>query len=112
MSRFVYMHRIGGGGDQHVQVQFSIVIGAVVIVVIGLWDDIKSIRPNWKIGGQVLAAALMLSQGVGLRCAEPMLSVIGERVQLYLHGSSSSAAFFPDSVVWICSWALVIALVV
>ncbi len=84
MSRLVYLHRVGGGGDQHVRIQFSIVIGAAVIVIIGLWDDIRSIRPNMKIIGQVLAAVLLLTQGVGLRSAEPMLSVLGERIQLYM----------------------------
>ena len=113
MSRLVYMHRVGGGGDEHVHVQFSIVVGAAVIVVIGLWDDIKSIRPKMKIAGQVAAAVGMLSQGVGLHAADPMLGVIGERIQLYLHGSVvPGVAFFPPIVIYICSSALVIALVV
>jgi UDP-GlcNAc:undecaprenyl-phosphate/decaprenyl-phosphate GlcNAc-1-phosphate transferase len=113
MSRLVYLHRVGGGGNEHVQVQFSIVVGAALIVVIGLWDDIKSVRPNIKIIGQVLAAVLLLSQGVGTHAAEPMLSVIGERLHLYEHGvTAQGGAYFSPLVIYICSSCMVIALIV
>src|SRR5689334_17213503 len=39
MSQFLAMHRYEPGLNQHLVVKFSIVVGACVIVVLGMWDD-------------------------------------------------------------------------
>lgn len=64
-SQFVPMHRVAPGLDDHVVIPWSIVIGATVIVLLGLFDDILHIRPWHKIFGQVFAAMLLLLNGVG-----------------------------------------------
>ena len=44
-------------GDS-VHVPLPVVIGAFLVVLLGLYDDIFHISPYWKIAGQVLAAAI------------------------------------------------------
>src|SRR5215212_2521197 len=63
ISQFVNLHRTEPGLLPHLKVPFSIVVGASVIVFLGLWDDIKRIDPWIKIGGQVFAALCLLIEG-------------------------------------------------
>jgi UDP-GlcNAc:undecaprenyl-phosphate GlcNAc-1-phosphate transferase len=67
MSQFLYMHRVQPGLPDHVFVPFSIVASACMIVALGLWDDLKSLVPRIKIIGQVAAALVLLSAGVGTK---------------------------------------------
>jgi len=53
-------------GSPHMEVKLSIVFGAAVIVILGLWDDIKRIAPSNKILGQAIAAIILLKGGVGI----------------------------------------------
>ena len=55
-------------------VNFGIVIAGLVVIVLGLWDDIQGIRPVVKICGQVIAAACLLLDDVGTQCTRPMLA--------------------------------------
>src|SRR5688572_5090544 len=84
MSQFLGLHRSDPGLLPHVHVRFSIVVGASVIVILGLWDDIRRINPWVKIGGQVFAAICLLIEGVGVKCLKPLLVPIGARVQKVL----------------------------
>ncbi len=120
LSQFLSLHRSEPGLLPYVHVRFSIVLGACVIVILGLWDDIRRINPSIKIGGQVFAAVCLLIEGVGLRCANGILQVIGSRLQLLL-GPQALASMglapqgdplFPDWMVIGVSSALVIALIV
>ena len=43
-----------GWHDDHPVVKFSIVLGAMIIIVLGLWDDIYGLKPRVKIAGQVV----------------------------------------------------------
>jgi UDP-GlcNAc:undecaprenyl-phosphate GlcNAc-1-phosphate transferase len=56
------------GLPTHVTVNFSIVAGACVIIVLGLWDDILGIRPWAKIAGQAAAAFFLIADGIGTHC--------------------------------------------
>src|SRR5438045_897421 len=55
-SQFLRLHRNEPGLLPHPQIKFSIVVGATIIVMVGLWDDIYKIRPWVKIWWQVAAA--------------------------------------------------------
>ena len=44
---------------------FAIALASVVIMIVGLLDDLRDIRPRQKVLGQVLAASLLLVGGVG-----------------------------------------------
>ncbi len=52
-------------GLTHVQFPFAIVIGATVIVLTGVIDDVYGVSPRIKIGGQLFAAAALASMDVG-----------------------------------------------
>lgn len=69
----------------HFRIKLCIVMGGVVIVLLGLWDDLKRIRPSLKIGGQVIAALLLLSQGVGLHAMDPIIRPADDMLQTALH---------------------------
>src|SRR5882757_3955058 len=51
ISQFRRMPVVDPGMSVHVTINFSIVAGACVIIVLGLWDDIFGIRPWVKISG-------------------------------------------------------------
>jgi UDP-GlcNAc:undecaprenyl-phosphate GlcNAc-1-phosphate transferase len=55
------------GLPPHVTINFSIVAGATIIIVLGLWDDIFKLKPWIKIAGQVSAALFLLSDNIGSR---------------------------------------------
>jgi UDP-GlcNAc:undecaprenyl-phosphate GlcNAc-1-phosphate transferase len=82
VSQFVPLHRWLPGMDDHVIVHLSIVVGACVILVLGLWDDTVGISPKVKIAGQVAAACALLAAGIGTTMTEPFLRNILLRLDL------------------------------
>jgi UDP-GlcNAc:undecaprenyl-phosphate GlcNAc-1-phosphate transferase len=112
MSQFLAMHRLEPGLNEHLVVKFSIVVGACVIVILGLWDDIRHIHPWLKIAGQVLAAIFLLAEGVGARCADPMLGPFGLRLQIWFYGHPLDHPFFPEWIIIGASAFIVIGVVV
>jgi len=56
------------GLPAHVTINFSIVAGACVIIVIGLWDDVFGIKPWMKIAGQIGAASFLIAEDIGTHC--------------------------------------------
>jgi UDP-GlcNAc:undecaprenyl-phosphate/decaprenyl-phosphate GlcNAc-1-phosphate transferase len=84
MSQFTPMHRLAPGLDSHVVIPWSIVVSAVVIVLLGLWDDTRKISPALKIMGQVFAAALLLIDGVGRSIGNTVLAPLTKKTVIYL----------------------------
>jgi len=80
MSQFLYTHRSMPGMPEHVIVRFSIVASACMIVALGMWDDLRSLAPRLKILGQVAAALVLLSAGVGTRISEHFVDPITLRL--------------------------------
>lgn len=58
-------------------VPLSILAGMTVIAFIGLFDDIFTIDPRLKIGGQLLAAAMLAMDDVGVKVAGGLLAPFG-----------------------------------
>jgi UDP-GlcNAc:undecaprenyl-phosphate GlcNAc-1-phosphate transferase len=85
MSQFLSLHRTEPGLLPHLKVPFSIIVGASVIVMLGLWDDVRRINPWMKIGGQVFAALCLLAEGVGIKCTGPLLVPVAQRLGNVLH---------------------------
>src|SRR5258706_13038684 len=52
----------------HVTINFSIIAGACVIIVIGLWGDGLGIKAWVKIAGQAGAATFLVADGIGTQC--------------------------------------------
>ncbi len=84
ISQQLQLHRIEPGWPtDYLVVKFSIVLGAGVIVILGLWDDIYGISPGLKIAGQILATALLLYDNVGTTCLAPIIQPISEKLSFY-----------------------------
>jgi UDP-GlcNAc:undecaprenyl-phosphate/decaprenyl-phosphate GlcNAc-1-phosphate transferase len=111
ISQFLSLHRTEPGLLPHLKVPFSIIIGASVIVLLGLWDDIQHISPKVKIGGQMFAALCLLMEGVGIRSTGPMLVPVFSRLEHLLQINILAHPLFPY-VVYITSALLVIGAIV
>lgn len=111
ISQFLQLHRAEPGLLPHLKVPFSVVVGASVIVLLGLWDDIQRLSPKVKISGQVFAAVCLLIEGVGIECTRPLLVPLVVRLEAVLHFSILNHAWFPW-LVYVSSAILVICAVV
>lgn len=58
-------------------VPMSIVAGMTVVMLVGLWDDVAKVMPMQKVGGQLIAAALLAMTNVGTNVAKQVLTPIG-----------------------------------
>ncbi len=58
-------------------VPLSILAGMTIIAIIGLVDDVAAIDPRLKIGGQLLAAAMLAMDDVGVKVAGGLLAPLG-----------------------------------
>jgi UDP-GlcNAc:undecaprenyl-phosphate GlcNAc-1-phosphate transferase len=107
MSHFANMHGTSGDTARHLIIPASIVPGAIVIVLLGLWDDIIKINPWLKISGQVLAAVALLISGIGTHSMDPLLSPVSTRLVLLLHTGR-----LPAWLVMACGCGFTIAMTV
>ncbi len=57
----------------HEHVPLSILMGITVIFLIGITDDVSQISPRVKVGGQLLAAAALAIDNVGVKLAAGLL---------------------------------------
>ena len=120
VSQFTHLHRIEPGWPTNTPViKFGIAMGGLVIVVLGLWDDVLRIRPRAKIMGQVLAALLLIGDGVGVNCARPLLVGLGNKlfahdwaVRLFHGDAAPPPEFFPGWFIVTVSSLIVIVVVV
>jgi UDP-GlcNAc:undecaprenyl-phosphate/decaprenyl-phosphate GlcNAc-1-phosphate transferase len=105
VSQFLTVHGSEPSPQQHLYVNFSIVVGASVIVGLGLWDDLQGVQPWAKIFGQLFAATFLLLFGIGTHCASPLFQPLNARlVRFGMH--------VPDEVVTLVSCAIVYFVVV
>ncbi len=110
-SQFLTLHRLEPGWPDHLVIKFSIVVGACVIVLLGLWDDIKRVSPAVKIAGQVFAALMLLVDGVGTEIAGPVLA-FGYRLLQVKFGFPTIPAEIFDVIIVAISSITVIAIIV
>jgi len=59
-------------------VPMSILFGMTIVMLIGLWDDVAKVAPLQIIGGQLLAAAALAMNDVGVKVAKQVLQPVGE----------------------------------
>lgn len=94
----------------HVFVPLPVVIGAFLVVLLGLYDDLFHISPYWKIAGQVLAAVSLLSAGIGDNLAGPFVDNVADRLPRLLHVTPPPALF--AGLAYLLSCGLTIGIVV
>ena len=58
----------------------AILLGMTVITITGLWDDVFGLDPRLKIAGQILAAAALALDDIGVKVAQGAMRPIGELV--------------------------------
>lgn len=115
ISQFLELHRVEPGWPvdaYHMAtpvIPYSIVIGALMIVLLGLWDDARGLKPWMKITGQVAAAVVLLANGIGINSARGLLKPFLSRVMHLVNGQVIEA---PEWMVVGISVMLVIAIVV
>ena len=81
IAQYLKLHRIQPGWPTHYPIiKFSVVVGAIVILLLGLWDDVRKLRPRAKIAGQLLAAVFLLVDGVGIEVTRPLLTPLATRL--------------------------------
>jgi UDP-GlcNAc:undecaprenyl-phosphate GlcNAc-1-phosphate transferase len=85
VSQFIPLHwGFEEGLPRNVVVNFGIVMGASLVVLLGLWDDILRASPKGKILVQVIAAGCLLGMGIGRRVAWIFIAPILQRTTHYL----------------------------
>lgn len=65
-------------GYYHAPLPISILLGATIIMLTGLIDDVMGISPRIKIAGQLFAAAALAYQDVGVKLAAGLLAPVGQ----------------------------------
>lgn len=94
----------------HVAIPISVVIGAFLVVLLGLYDDLFAIGPKWKIAGQVLAAITLLRAGIGDSLAEPFVQNVALRASRVLPFAVSAGAW--ESLAYWLSCGLTVSIIV
>jgi UDP-GlcNAc:undecaprenyl-phosphate GlcNAc-1-phosphate transferase len=88
-------------------VDAGILVSAAIVIMLGLWDDIRGVGPWVKIALQALAAIFLLSRGIGTHCARALLDPVGVYTTHFLGFSIATPA-----VVLVSSSLLTIFIVV
>ncbi|MCE9591446.1 MAG: undecaprenyl/decaprenyl-phosphate alpha-N-acetylglucosaminyl 1-phosphate transferase [Planctomycetes bacterium] len=84
---FIKPHFIGTalGHMDHISFPITVALGAAVITLTGLFDDVYGLSPRVKIGGQFITAAMLVYQSdLGPRLARDLLSGVGLDVPPHL----------------------------
>lgn len=86
-------------GVFHEPVPISVVLGIIVIMLVGVLDDVAGISPRVKIGGQLFAAAALAYESVGVKLAAgvlvPLARSLGVHVQVLADKSETIAFQIP-----------------
>ena len=106
-SQFVGVHRTDTPLT-HLHLPIHVVVAAVLVVLLGLYDDVWKVRPRVKIGVQVVAALVLLSGGVGAHAMEPLVAPLVIRIENRLGPLPSEFHY----VLAVGNWLLTITLVV
>lgn len=61
-------------------VPFSVLLGMTLITITGLWDDVFGLDPRLKVAGQLMAAAALALDNVGVQVAQGVLAPIGRAI--------------------------------
>lgn len=98
-SGALYPHWVGTGLRDAVRIDWWLLAGALVIVLVGLLDDARGIRPWQKIIGQIAAGACLSLSQLAHQSAwglvQPILSWVSQAVDLAPLGIQSLSESWP-----------------
>jgi UDP-GlcNAc:undecaprenyl-phosphate GlcNAc-1-phosphate transferase len=80
-------------------VPISIVLGMTVITLVGLLDDVLKISPRVKVGGQLIAAAALAIEDVGVKVAAGIVTPLGKLMGIPVLTSGGTSGV--ESVGWL-----------
>ena len=83
-TQFINTHHMMAGIEERLSIPLSIVASAMTVMLLGLWDDTRHVRPRTKVAGQIMAAALLLSQGIGTTVTKAFVSNTAARIDSHL----------------------------
>jgi len=69
--------RIGSVGANPLWNALAVALACLVIMIVGLLDDLRDLRPRAKVLGQVAAAGILLAGGIGTRMATVFFGFTG-----------------------------------
>lgn len=90
--------------DKHL---VSILVAMLISVVVGLWDDVKSVNPYLRLGFNLLAAGIIVASGIGIAyISNPLGGIIDlswPRISFELWGEMREIWLLPDlfALMWI-----------
>lgn len=111
-----------GQAAGHVHIVLAIVIGAVILLALGLLDDLKEIRPSYRLLGQAGVAAGLFAAGLQFKAIPPIavgnftffnpgsweFIAAGLLIQILLIAGTSNAINMLDGLDGLCSGVMVI----
>jgi UDP-GlcNAc:undecaprenyl-phosphate/decaprenyl-phosphate GlcNAc-1-phosphate transferase len=110
VSQFVAWHFYKPGMPSNILIPIPIWVGAIMVVLLGLFDDVYHISPYIKILGQVIAAGALLLAGIGTTITRMFVVGITERLRIRLGVDLSPEMV--DSIIWLTSCGLTTMIVV
>ena len=110
MTQFIGVHHLMPGMVDRLQGLLPVVLAGGAIVGLGLVDDIKHLSPRVKIVGQLAAAVVLLSQGIGAHVTHVFVSNIAIRLDGHLGVTIPSALV--EGLSYVTSVGLTFGLVV
>ena len=99
MTLVTQPHDWAPGVERIVIVPISILAGALIVMGMGLVDDVVGLTPKVKITGQLLAAGALVVNGVGTEMTLPFVDNVASRLDVYL------GIELPWSTVMAVTWA-------
>ena len=84
ISQFGGIHTDGAAIPTHAVIPLGVYFGALLIVGLGLWDDVYGLRARLKIVGQVTAGCVLIGSGIGTELTGPFLENVDARLDKFL----------------------------
>ena len=115
ISQFVQLHYWDIAWDalgyaHHVVIPREIVVAAFIIIVLGLWDDIGTLKPRYKIIGQIAAACVLIAGKIGVRSTGPLLGrCLRESISGFMSCRRSGSSL-SRVVLWSSRWLSFVAM--
>ncbi|MBI1336974.1 MAG: hypothetical protein GC164_08435 [Phycisphaera sp.] len=93
ISMFIETHNsylFSGYTDIHVRFPIKLFVGAAIITITGLCDDVYGISPRVKLGGQIIASAVLASEPYGAHMVNQVLQAVSIQAPAWFVSSTGT----------------------